>query len=91
MSTFYTIDDVWPGRLAVLARPRGHDWLDDDEDVVDGAYLYERNCSGCHGVNGAGDGETAKELGVFPRDFVEGGFSFGNTESTDRQACGCNS
>lgn len=54
------------------------DWLD-EEDVVDGPYLYERNCSGCHGVTGAGDGATARELGVHPRDFVEGGFSFGNT------------
>jgi mono/diheme cytochrome c family protein len=49
------------------------------EDVRDGAWLYERNCSGCHGVAGAGDGETGRALGVQPRDFKAGGFSFGNT------------
>lgn len=49
------------------------------EDVRDGAWLYERNCSGCHGVTGAGDGETGRALGVQPRDFKAGGFSFGNT------------
>jgi mono/diheme cytochrome c family protein len=50
-----------------------------DHDVRDGAWLYERNCSGCHGVAGAGDGETGRALGVQPRDFKAGGFSFGNT------------
>jgi mono/diheme cytochrome c family protein len=49
------------------------------EDVLDGAWLYERNCSGCHGMQGKGDGQTGKDLGVQPRDFAAGGFSFGNT------------
>jgi ubiquinone/menaquinone biosynthesis C-methylase UbiE len=52
------------------------------EEAHDGAWLYERNCSGCHGLTGAGDGETAKALGVQPRDFVKGGFSFGNTRES---------
>jgi len=52
------------------------------EEVHDGRWLYERNCSGCHGLTGAGDGETAKALGVAPRDFVKGGFSFGNTRES---------
>lgn len=53
--------------------------LEFPEEVRDGAWLYERNCSGCHGVTGAGDGETGKALGAQPRDFKAGGFSFGNT------------
>jgi SAM-dependent methyltransferase len=52
------------------------------EEVRDGAWLYERYCSGCHGMTGAGDGATAKALGVAPRDFVQGGFSFGNTRES---------
>ena len=50
-----------------------------EEGIRDGAWLYERNCSGCHGTTGAGDGETGIALGVQPRDFRAGGFSFGNT------------
>jgi len=50
-----------------------------EEGAHDGAWLYERNCSGCHGPTGAGDGPTARELGVQPRNFNQGGFSFGNT------------
>lgn len=69
-----------PGRLAA----HGDGELEDEalaelEDARDGAWLYERNCSGCHGPTGAGDGVTAKELGVQPRNFNQGGFSFGNT------------
>ena len=26
----YWIDGPWPGRLAILARPRGSDWLEDE-------------------------------------------------------------
>lgn len=53
--------------------------LEEPEEVRDGAWLYERNCSGCHGMTGAGDGPTAVSLGVKARSFAEGGFSFGNT------------
>lgn len=53
-----------------------------EEEVRDGPWLYERYCSGCHGMTGAGDGATAKALGVAPRDFVQGGFSFGNTRES---------
>ncbi len=29
-STVYWIDGPWPGRLAIVARPRGGDWLEDE-------------------------------------------------------------
>lgn len=65
------------------AAPEGapdEEWEEDWEDEVqDGAWLYERNCSGCHGMEGKGDGQTGIDLGVQPRDFAAGGFSFGNT------------
>lgn len=41
------------------------------------AGLYRLHCSGCHGVDGDGNGET--ELDRRPRDFVAGGFAFGNS------------
>ncbi len=53
--------------------------VEEPEEVRDGAWLYERNCSGCHGMTGAGDGPTSISLGVKARSFAEGGFSFGNT------------
>lgn len=42
-----------------------------------GAGLYRVHCSGCHGIDGDGNGET--ELDRRPRDFVAGGFAFGNS------------
>ncbi len=53
--------------------------LEETGEVRDGAWLYERNCSGCHGLTGAGDGPTSIALGVQARSFAQGGFSFGNT------------
>ena len=29
-STIYRIDGPWPGRLAIIARPRGNEWLEDE-------------------------------------------------------------
>jgi hypothetical protein len=29
-ATIYSIDGPWPGRLAIVPRPRGEDWLDDE-------------------------------------------------------------
>jgi len=47
--------------------------------AFDGASVYRENCAACHGKEGHGDGETAKELKYKPRDFREGKFAFGNT------------
>ena len=49
----------------------------------DGASVYRENCAACHGKEGHGDGETAKELKYKPRDFREGKFAFGNTPGGD--------
>ncbi len=53
--------------------------VEEPEEPRDGKYLYARNCAGCHGLTGKGDGETAKQLKVVARDFAAGGFAFGNT------------
>ncbi len=67
-----------PVSLQPAAQPSS-DQDDQTEEVRDGKYLYVRNCSGCHGLTGKGDGETAKQLKVTARDFAAGGFAFGNT------------
>lgn len=46
---------------------------------TDAGALYAEHCAGCHGKEGHGDGPTAAELKVRPRDFKEGRFAFGNT------------
>jgi mono/diheme cytochrome c family protein len=59
--------------------------LDDEaepEVVVDGRYLYTRNCAGCHNDNGDGLGPTIVQLGKRARSFAEGHFAFGNTRES---------
>jgi mono/diheme cytochrome c family protein len=38
-------------------------------DITRGRAVYERNCQGCHGVGGWGDGPDAKALKVAPANF----------------------
>ena len=45
---------------------------------ADAAALYQVNCASCHGKTGLGDGPN--KVYPPPRNFREGGFSFGNTE-----------
>lgn len=48
LTTFYDVDGPWPGRLALCARPRGGDWLEDEingwkrEGVTTVCSLLER-------------------------------------------------
>lgn len=46
-----------------------------------GRLVYERNCIGCHGDAGRGDGPAARWLSPLPRDFQEGRFKFRTTPS----------
>lgn len=41
-----------------------------------GANVYERQCAGCHGLNGDGQGEAADLLYPKPRDFVAAEYKF---------------
>ena len=73
------VDGPAPSPQVLEDAPAPDDSLEEFEDgfeegIRDGAWLYERNCSGCHGTTGAGDGETGIALGVQPRDFRAGGF-----------------
>lgn len=40
-------------------------------DKAKGAELYKKNCAGCHGVGGAGDGSAASSLSPKPASFVD--------------------
>jgi mono/diheme cytochrome c family protein len=50
-------------------------------DAAEGRQVYERYCSGCHGVAGDGKGPAAGMLLVKPRDFTKGTFKFRSTAS----------
>jgi DMSO reductase family type II enzyme heme b subunit len=50
---------------------------------VTGEALYGRNCAGCHGSDGKGDGPAADFLYPRPRDFTQGTFKVRSTASGD--------
>lgn len=50
------------------------------ETPLSGAEIYMRNCAGCHGEEGAGDGPVADSFDPHPRDFTRGYFAFRSTE-----------
>jgi mono/diheme cytochrome c family protein len=51
-----------------------------DKDVREGKALYLRECSGCHGERGAGDGPAAAFLDPKPRDFTKKLFKLRSVE-----------
>jgi len=56
--------------------PRSEEWIEYGKEV------YERRCSGCHGVNGNGNGPAATFMYEFrPRDFTLGLYKFRLTPS----------
>ena len=54
--TVYWIPGPWRGRLAVVTRPRGHDWLEDE--------IREWRDAGLDSVVSLLEGEEAEELGL---------------------------
>jgi mono/diheme cytochrome c family protein len=63
--------DEWPPeQLAITGSPRGAVTLSL------GRTVYERDCIGCHGPKGDGQGPAAKFLQPQPRDFTKGLFKF---------------
>ncbi len=49
------------------------------EEPVSGRQVYSRNCAGCHGTSGKGNGPAAEYLFPKPRDFTSGVYKFTST------------
>lgn len=56
--------------------------LNKAEMIHEGKILYLQRCSGCHGINGKGDGPAAKFFRVKPRDFTTCLYKFKSTPGT---------
>lgn len=48
-------------------------------EPTSGRAVYQRNCAGCHGVDGTGNGPAAEYLFPKPRDFTSGTYKFTST------------
>ena len=70
-------DDWPPEQLALTGSPRGAATLEL------GRSVYERDCIGCHGPSGDGQGPAAKFLSPKPRDFTKGIFKFAGVPAGD--------
>ena len=64
-----------PGTAGVIAG------LQQEDVIALGERAYQRYCSGCHGVDGNGQGPAARWLDPKPRDFTAATFKFRTTPS----------
>jgi mono/diheme cytochrome c family protein len=56
--------------------------LSKQEMIRVGKQIYDQRCSGCHGINGKGDGPAAQYFRVKPRDFTTCLYKFKSTPGT---------
>jgi high-affinity iron transporter len=52
----------------------------DAASLADGKTVYERNCAGCHGDSGKGDGTMGEELNPRPANLVDADWKHGSTD-----------
>ena len=52
----------------------------DRGNIMDGKYIYSKECSSCHGESGMGDGSKASELEGYLGDFSDPAFFEENTD-----------
>ncbi len=62
-------------RAVLAAEP----WTPNFDHYLQGQYVFERNCIGCHGPRGDGRGEMDPKVEPRPRSFREGMFKFRST------------
>lgn len=75
-------DDAWGGDFGweeSTPEPTVDPWV--DASPADGKRLFRTLCSGCHGVDGAGDGVAAPTMFPPPRDLTAGVYRFRTTAS----------
>ena len=78
-------DDWPPEQLALTGSPQGAATLEL------GRSVYERDCIGCHGPKGDGQGPAARFLSPRPRDFTKGIFKFAGVPAGELPALLCKS
>ncbi len=64
------------------ARVEAYPVLSKAEMIRVGKQIYDQRCSGCHGMNGKGDGPAAQFFRVKPRDFTTCLYKFKSTPGT---------
>jgi mono/diheme cytochrome c family protein len=52
----------------------------DPTSVAAGKDLYEKNCLGCHGASGKGDGKMAETMKTKPADLTDADWKHGSTD-----------
>ena len=53
------------------------------QDTTAGKAVYQKWCAGCHGDNGAGDGEAARYMLPHPRDFTGAVYQIRSTANSE--------
>jgi mono/diheme cytochrome c family protein len=64
------------------ARVESYPVLSKQEMIRVGKQIYDQRCSGCHGIDGKGDGPAAQFFRVKPRDFTTCLYKFKSTPGT---------
>ncbi len=65
-----TSQDPWdiPAKYKSMKNPTD---ASDKEGVLDGKYIYAKQCASCHGKSGMGDGSKAEDLEGYLGDFSD--------------------
>lgn len=79
--TILIIGGLWLFRSQPAAKAEGPGAV--AAQTQPGQAIYERRCSGCHGLNGDGAGPAAERLFVKPRDFTRDEFKIKSTEGDE--------
>lgn len=75
----YTIQNPWeiPAKYKEMENPTNPS---DKGGILDGKYIYAKECSSCHGKSGLGDGSKAGDLEGYLGDFSDPEFFEEQTE-----------
>lgn len=54
----------------------------DSKLLAEGKEVYDNNCSGCHGLEGNGNGAAAAALNPKPRNFIKADYKYGSDDAS---------
>lgn len=65
-----SFQDPWdiPEKYVKMENPTD---ASDKENILDGKYIYSKECASCHGKSGMGDGSKAEDLEGYLGDFSD--------------------